>query len=184
MGRFWTFAPKFEAPLTQNGPASDVPTTVVVQHQVQPSEDREDPWRQADLPVLEEEAHRAQVPHDRTGPQGRQAFQARRQVQAVTQAEEGLQSVRRCVEPQGCQGKDCPGFPDRGAEDCGQGVEEPGKVNYQSQRTPSFLHPVVIHFTVAHEIKRKKLWIISKKKKKKKKNLGFFKKKKKKKKKK
>ena len=35
----------------------------------------------------------------------------------------------RCVEPQGCQGKDCPGFPDRGAEDCGQGVEEPGKVN-------------------------------------------------------
>merc|ERR1712029_874491 len=50
-------------------------------------------------------------------------------VQAVTQTEEGLQSVRRCVEPQGCQGKDCPGFPDRGAEDCGQGVKEPGKVN-------------------------------------------------------
>ena len=65
------------ASLTQDGPASDLPTTVVVQHQVQPSEDRPDPWWQADLPVLEEEAFRAQVPHDRPGPQGRQAVQAR-----------------------------------------------------------------------------------------------------------
>merc|ERR1712198_185369 len=182
MGRFWTFAPKFEAPLTQNGPASDVPTTVVVQHQVQPSEDREDPWRQADLPVLKEEALGAQVPHDRPGPQGRQALQARRQVQAVTQTEEGLQSVRRCVEPQGCQGKDCPGFPDRGAEDCGQGVEEPGKVN-ESTNTLFFTScRHTLHRCPRN--KKKKVMDYLKKKKKKKKKFGFFQKKKKKKKKK
>ena len=35
----------------------------------------------------------------------------------------------RCFEPQGRQGEDRQGFPDRRAEDCRQGPQEPGKVN-------------------------------------------------------
>merc|ERR1711862_91122 len=72
---FWTFVPNLKLN-RQDGSARDIPATPVVQHQVQPAEDREDPWWPSDLPVLEEAPLRPQVPHDRPCPQGCQALQA------------------------------------------------------------------------------------------------------------
>ena len=82
-------------PGLQDGPAHHLPPQAELQHQVQPPQDGQDPRRPPHLPVPQEESIRAQVPHDRTQAEGDQAHQALREVQAVAQAQEGLQGLRR-----------------------------------------------------------------------------------------
>merc|ERR1712038_186788 len=127
--KFWTFWAEVEAVKKQDGSASDLPPTLVVQHQVEQEEDCSHSWWQVGVPIPQETPICPQVSHDWTQVEGYQASQTRGALQAVPQTKEGLQSIRRCFEPQGSQRKDCSCLPHRGTEDCRQGVEEPRKVN-------------------------------------------------------
>lgn len=80
-----------------DGPEGNVQAAVVVQHQVQPAEAGPDARWQACVPVLEEETHRSQVPHDRGQVEGHQADQALRPAEALPAPQDRLQGLRRSV---------------------------------------------------------------------------------------
>ena len=81
--------------LIADGPANYVSSTVVLQHQVQPEEDHADSWRKTRVSVPQEEALRPEMPHDRHETQGNQAQSTRRARQIESEAQKGLQSLRR-----------------------------------------------------------------------------------------
>merc|ERR1719479_607470 len=100
---------------------------VVLQHQVQQSQEGENPWRQAGLPVPEEAAVCPQVSDDWYEAEGSQASHEPGEDSSVQTPEDRLQGLRWSLEPQGRQGENCPRFPDRGTEDRYESAEGPGQ---------------------------------------------------------
>merc|ERR1719458_809303 len=86
---------------SQDGPAHHLPQEVVLQHKEQQEEGGQDPWWQAGLPVLEEAPLSAQVPDDRPQAEGCHSGHQPGEASHVQEAEDCLQGLWRCSEPQG-----------------------------------------------------------------------------------
>merc|ERR1712083_312589 len=89
--------------------------------------DREDSWRKAGLPVLEEEALCPKIPHDWHQTWGSEACHEPAEVSYEQEAEDSLPCLWWRSEPHCRQREDRSCFPHRRTEDCYEGVEGPGQ---------------------------------------------------------